>query len=151
VAKYVVARVDEIPPGERLIIDVRGRSVGIFNLGGAFYALRNSCPHEGGPVCAGDLVGLLESDGPGQHTFDPNPHRVQCPWHGWEYDIRTGQSWCEPDSNATRSYSVAVQSGQQIAGEIEGAEDAFPGLEKGPYLLETFQVSVEHDYVVLTM
>ncbi len=152
-AKYVVARVDEVPPGERLIVDVRGRSVGIFNLGGVFYALRNSCPHEGGPVCAGDLVGLLESDAPGQYTFDPNPRFVQCPWHGWEYDIKTGQSWCEPHSNATRSYTVEVRPGKHIVGATEDRVDSSEhhGREKGPYVLETFHVSVEHDYIVLTM
>lgn len=53
--KYVVAAVDEMAPGARKIVDAGGRSLGIFNLGGEFFALRNRCPHQGGPLCEGKL------------------------------------------------------------------------------------------------
>ncbi len=62
---------------------------------------------------------------------------LRCPWHGWEYDIRTGQSWCEPESVKARTYDVAVEPGATLA--------------KGPFVAETFPVSVERDYVVVTM
>ena len=52
-SKHVVATVDEIPPGERKIVEIGGRSLGIFNIKGEFYALRNICPHQGGPLCEG--------------------------------------------------------------------------------------------------
>ena len=54
--RHVVARVADIPPGERLIVDIAGRSIGVFNVDGRFYALRNSCPHQGGPLCLGRTV-----------------------------------------------------------------------------------------------
>src|SRR5262245_39775127 len=60
-AKYVVATTAEIPPGGRKIVEVAGRSIGIFNAGGEFFALRNRCPHQGGPLCEGGLSGLLEA------------------------------------------------------------------------------------------
>ncbi len=47
--KYVVASVDEIPPGGRKIVEVAGRSIGVFNVKGEYFALRNRCPHQGGP------------------------------------------------------------------------------------------------------
>jgi 3-phenylpropionate/trans-cinnamate dioxygenase ferredoxin subunit len=59
----------------------------------------------------------------------------RCPWHCWEFDIATGQSWCEPDDVKARSYSVAVEPGERLA--------------KGPFVAETVVVSVEHDYVVV--
>ena len=58
-ARYIVAAVEEIPPGERKIVELAGRSIGVFNLGGEFFALRNRCPHQGGPLCAGSLGGLI--------------------------------------------------------------------------------------------
>jgi 3-phenylpropionate/trans-cinnamate dioxygenase ferredoxin subunit len=60
---------------------------------------------------------------------------LRCPWHGWEFDIRTGQSWCEPDGAKARTYNVSVEPGETLA--------------KGPFVAETVPVSVERDYVVV--
>ena len=65
-SKHVVATVAEIPPGQRKLVTVRGRSIAVFNLGGEFFGLFNRCPHQGGPMCEGILTGLIESDEPGQ-------------------------------------------------------------------------------------
>ena len=48
-----VAAADEIPPGERKIVEIGGRSIGVFNVAGEYFALRNRCPHQGGPLCEG--------------------------------------------------------------------------------------------------
>ena len=66
-AKYVVANINEILPGERKIVEVGERVVGIFNINGEFFALRNNCPHTGGPLCAGHLTGFLETSVPGEY------------------------------------------------------------------------------------
>jgi 3-phenylpropionate/trans-cinnamate dioxygenase ferredoxin subunit len=60
---------------------------------------------------------------------------LKCPWHGWEYDIRTGQSWCDPNDTKVRAYPVTVEHGETVA--------------KGPFVAETFQVAVEQDYIVV--
>ncbi len=57
--KHIVATVDEIAPGRHKIVEVAGRSIGVFNVGGEFFALRNSCPHQGGPLCAGRVSGFV--------------------------------------------------------------------------------------------
>jgi nitrite reductase/ring-hydroxylating ferredoxin subunit len=62
---------------------------------------------------------------------------LQCPWHGWEFDIRTGQSYCDPDSIKARSYAVTVKDGAELA--------------EGPFVAETFPVSVEDQYVLIEM
>ena len=72
--KYVVATPDEIPPGERKIVDIGGRSIGVFNIEGEYFAIRNSCPHQGGPLCSGLVTGFLESSAPGTIT---TPARVK--------------------------------------------------------------------------
>ena len=63
--RHVVAHVSEIPQGERKIVTIAGRSIGIFNVNGVFYAVRNSCPHQGGELCLGPTVGLATAEKPG--------------------------------------------------------------------------------------
>ena len=137
-ARYVVSRVGEIPPGERKIVEVEGRSIGVFNVGGRFYALRNRCPHQGGPLCEGRLSGLVLSPRPGEYECDREGEILRCPWHGWEFDITTGQSWFDPSQVRVRTYPVTV----------EPAATA-PGPAPGPYTAETYAVTVEEDQVVV--
>jgi 3-phenylpropionate/trans-cinnamate dioxygenase ferredoxin subunit len=135
-ARYIVATTSEIPPGERKLVEVAGRSIGVFNIGGEFFALRNRCPHQGGPLCEGKQLGLVESDRPGEYQYSRPGEMLRCPWHGWEFDLRTGQSWFDPRQVRVRSYPVSVQPGT-------------PGLERGPYVAETYPVTVEEEYLVV--
>ena len=132
-AKYVVATVDEIPPGKHKMITVTGRDIGVFNLDGAFFALRNRCPHQGGPLCEGRILGHLVADKPGEYRYDPAHRTIRCPWHGWEYDVDTGQSWWDPARTRVRNYPVTI--------ETESLAES--GLIKGPYVAETYPVAVD--------
>jgi 3-phenylpropionate/trans-cinnamate dioxygenase ferredoxin subunit len=134
-SKHVVAAVRDIPPGSRRLVTVRGRPIAIFNVGGEFFGLFNRCPHQGGSLCEGELGGLVESDEPGQYRYTRQGEILRCPWHGWEFDIRTGQSWCDPARIQTRAYPVEVAAGQTVV--------------QGPYVAETIPVTVEEDYVVI--
>jgi len=180
VAKFVVGTVDEIPPGERKIVEVGGRSIGVFNVGGEFFALLNRCPHQGGPLCVGNTLGFLRSAGVGEFVYSRPGEVVRCPWHGWEYDLRTGQSWFDPRRVLVRRYEVTVEPGEQVAAELgrrqvptEGgpsesaaASDASgsvagceatagqgeleaSGLQRGPFVAETYPVTVEKQYVLV--
>jgi 3-phenylpropionate/trans-cinnamate dioxygenase ferredoxin subunit len=60
---------------------------------------------------------------------------VRCPWHSWEFDIRTGQSWFDPRRVRVRQFPAHVEKGA--------------ALREGPYKAETFPVRVEDDYVVV--
>ena len=135
-AKWVIGTVEDIPPGTRKIVDVAGRSIGVFNVKGEYFAVLNRCPHQGGPLCLGNTLGFLRSDGVGEFHYSRAGEIVRCPWHGWEYDLRTGQSWFDPGHVRVRQYEVSIVPG-------------FEGLEKGPYVAETFPVSVEQQYVVV--
>jgi nitrite reductase/ring-hydroxylating ferredoxin subunit len=143
VAKHVVATVDEIPPGGRKIVAVAGRSIGVFNLGGEFFALRNSCPHQGGELCRGALSGAVTSRGPGDYAYDRPGEIVRCPWHGWEFDVRTGRSWCDPARLRVRRYDVTIEAGGETT--PDDSEERVPG----PYVAETFPVTVDHQWVVV--
>jgi 3-phenylpropionate/trans-cinnamate dioxygenase ferredoxin subunit len=147
VVRYVVASVDEIPPGGRKIVKVGGRSIGVFNLDGEFFALRNQCPHQGGPLCKGRLAGLIQSPAPGEFTYTRRGEFLRCPWHAWEFDVRTGQSWVDPKKLRVRSYKTTIEGGDELSEREKELKQA--GLEKGPYSAETYPVSVEQRYVVL--
>lgn len=144
-SRYVVATVDEIPPGGRKIIEVAGRSIGIFNLGGEFFALRNSCPHQGGELCLGPVSAFVTSSGPGDYQYDRHGEVVRCPWHGWEFDIRTGQSWFDPRRLRVRRYAVTVAPGEEVADQHRLDR------EQGPYVAETYLVSVDQQYLVVEL
>ena len=144
--RHPVARVEDIPPGGRKIVEVAGRSIGIFNLGGEFFALRNRCPHQGGPLCEGKTWGLVQAQVPGEIEYTRAGEILTCAWHGWEFDIRTGQSWCAPERLRVRRYEVSVEPGDALA----AAGDApVPGRVPGPYVAETYPISAEGRYLVV--
>lgn len=145
VARYVVATVGEIPPGGRKIVEVAGRSIGIFNLDGEHFALRNRCPHQGGPLCEGPLWGRLTAQAPGEVEYQRGGV-VSCGWHGWEFDIRTGQSWCDPARLRVRAYSVSVEPGSALLADPEAPA---PASVKGPYVAETYPVAIDGEYLVV--
>jgi 3-phenylpropionate/trans-cinnamate dioxygenase ferredoxin subunit len=80
-------------------------------------------------------VGLVESDAPGRYCYQRMGEIIRCPWHGWEFDLRTGKSWCDPARTWVKSYPSRVQPGASLV--------------EGPYVAETFAVTVEEDYVVI--
>ena len=91
----VVARADEIPEGERKIVQVEGLSIGVFHHEGAWYALRNHCLHRSGPVCTGTLAGDV----------------ITCPWHGYQYDVTNGRLLMDPSAGLDM-YPVEVRDGE---------------------------------------
>jgi nitrite reductase/ring-hydroxylating ferredoxin subunit len=135
--RHVVATTDEIPVGGRKLVTIRGREIGIFNHGGEYFAILNRCPHQGGELCKGTLIGLVTSTEAGRFDYSRPGEMLKCPWHGWEFDIRTGQSYCDPTKLKVRAYAVTVEEGAALA--------------KGPFVAETFDVSVENRYVLIEM
>src|SRR5215510_12374258 len=134
-SKHVVAAVGDIPPGTRKLAQLNGRAIVVFNIGGEFFALNNRCPHRGGSLYHGIQTGLVESREPGCYSYSRKGEMVKCPWHGWEFDVRTGQSWCEPANVRARAYPTEVAAGAEVI--------------KGPYVAETVPVTVEEQYVVV--
>ncbi len=142
--KHIVATTDEIPVGTHKVLDVAGRSIGLFNINGEFFAIRNRCPHQGGPLCSGRVTGFVSATKPGEYSYTRRGEIVRCPWHGWEFDIKTGQSWFDPAKTRVRNYKVSVE--QLTPATVDAAASA---LEPGPYLAETYPVTVENAYVVI--
>lgn len=112
-ARHVVARVDEIPPGGRKIVRVAGREVGLFNLDGTLYALKNVCPHQGARVCLGKVVGTTLPSAVYEFRYGLEGRILRCPWHEWEYDITTGRSVFDPNVRIV-TYPIEI-AGDEVA------------------------------------
>ncbi len=108
--RHLVARVEEIPPGGRKIVKVAGREIGLFNLNGVFYALKNVCPHQGARVCLGKVTGTTLPSAVYEYRYGLEGRILRCPWHGWEFDITTGRSIFDPTVRVV-TYSVVVEDG----------------------------------------
>jgi NAD(P)H-dependent nitrite reductase small subunit len=100
--QYVtVGKVAEIPDRSARCVEVEGRKIAVFNVGGVFYALDDDCPHEQGPLSDGNLVG----------------EEVECPWHGSRFNLKTGRVTMDPAEEDVRSYPVRV-TGDSVEVEI---------------------------------
>jgi nitrite reductase/ring-hydroxylating ferredoxin subunit len=110
--RHVVAPVAEFGVGETRIVDVKGRSIGVINDHGRYYALRNVCPHHGAPLCQGRVQGFMRPSEP--HVYDYSGDEeadrvVLCPWHGYKFRLADGRSVTEPETSSVRTYEVAVE------------------------------------------
>lgn len=132
--RIVVGTVGDLPEGSRVIVNVGGRSIGVFNVKGRYFAIRNSCPHQFAPLCLGTIVGTTLPSRPGEYVLARKGEIIRCPWHGWEFDITTGRSIFNPHRTRVRSYDVQVEPG---CGNIDAES------------VESFPVVVEAAEVVL--
>ena len=111
-SRHVVARLNELPPGSRRIVQIDGREIGVFNVQGSFYALRNLCPHRSGPLCLGRVRPLVLAAGLYQVDYARDGEILKCPWHQWEFDLKTGQALYDPHLRV-KTYR-AVEEGDEV-------------------------------------
>jgi nitrite reductase/ring-hydroxylating ferredoxin subunit len=90
--RFPVCPAGELGPGERQIVAAAGVEVGVFNLGDRFVAFRNVCPHQGAPVCRGRVGGTTLPSAPGEYVYGRQGKILTCPWHGWQFDLETGEA-----------------------------------------------------------
>lgn len=132
----------ELPPGQRRIVQIGKRSIGVFNVDGTYHAIANVCPHQLAPLCKGTLAQTAYSDKADEWDWDEDSCVIRCPWHGWEFDLRTGRSVFNPHRTGVTSYEVAVETASGRQTRTVAADEADPDLE-------TFAVALEEDIVVL--
>lgn len=95
-AQFVkLATLDELPPGGAKEVEYDGRIFALFNVDGTISCIDGICPHQGGPLAEGDVAGTI----------------VTCPWHGWQFDVTTGQHCLNANLTHT-SFPVTVQDGE---------------------------------------
>lgn len=87
-----VASTADVKPGQAVVVEVNGKTLAVFNVDGAFHAIDNTCVHRGGPLGEGDIHGNV----------------VACPWHGWQFDVTTGECVKNPAAKV-EVYQVKVE------------------------------------------
>jgi 3-phenylpropionate/trans-cinnamate dioxygenase ferredoxin subunit len=133
---HIISRVDEFPVGDRRIVEIDGTSIGVFNVNGRFYAIRNVCPHQAAPICLGSVQGMALPTQPGEYKWGREGEILRCPWHGWEFDLTNGRSVFNPHRTRVKAYDVTVEAGA-------------PGSDDADEMVDTYNVTVEGDVVVL--
>jgi 3-phenylpropionate/trans-cinnamate dioxygenase ferredoxin component len=93
--KITVGRVEDVPPGRGATVELdSGKELALYNVGGTFHAIENFCPHRGAPLADGQLCG----------------HTVECDWHGWRFDVRSGACLTNP-AQPVEVYEVVIEDG----------------------------------------
>lgn len=111
--RVIVARVAELPPGSMTVVPVGKFGVGVYNINGQYSAIANYCPHRGGPMCVGQLTGeTTAGTEPYSQNFSRQNEFIKCPWHGWEFELASGQAAAAPVR--VRTYEVIVEDGDVI-------------------------------------
>jgi len=96
---HMVAKVEDVPPGQSKVVMLNNRAIALFNVDGKFFAIHNLCPHEGGPLSEGRVKGFV----------------VSCPWHDLAFDIRNGQG-TDGGGYCVSSYDVRVEGAEIFVG-----------------------------------
>ena len=96
-----VAKTDDLAPGQGKVVEAGDKTIALFNVGGKYYAINDTCTHQGGPLSEGDL----------------NGKQVTCPWHGAVFDVTTGNVLGPPAAVGVSRYNVRV-SGNDIEIEV---------------------------------
>jgi nitrite reductase/ring-hydroxylating ferredoxin subunit len=116
--EYVVCEHGDLEVGERKLLQVEGREIAVFNVDGTYAAYVNWCPHQGGPACEGLMSGTREASydresGEVSLEWTREGKVVNCPWHGWEFDVRTGECLSRRPIQLP-SYPVRVEDGEVV-------------------------------------
>ena len=96
-----IAKTKDVPPGQAAAFTIEGQKIALFNVEGTYYGIGDTCTHRGGPLSEGDVQGV----------------KVTCPWHGADFDLRTGAALGPPAQNGVPSYKVVVE-GDDIKVEV---------------------------------
>lgn len=111
--RVAVCRASELPPGTRRLVEHGRHQVALFNVGGRLHAVRNRCPHHGGPLCHGHVGGTRVPSERLEYEWGLEGGVLTCPWHGWQFDLVTGATLFDR-STGVPVYPVAVEDGEIV-------------------------------------
>ncbi len=110
--------VEAFPLGRYRLFKAGRREIGVIRLAdGRIYAVLNRCPHRGAPVCRGVVGGTLLPSDPDELRFGLKDEVLRCPWHGYEFSMRTGECLFTGERMRLRTFPVEVRDGRvHVAG-----------------------------------
>lgn len=147
-ALHPVCSVAELPAGARKLVTFGKVEVGVFNVGGGFHAYRNICPHAGAPVCIGKVSGTTLPSPVYEYEHGREGCILRCPWHGWEFDLKTGEHLVDPKTRL-KKFPVEVAAGD--AATAAGEVTSVPCSGEGDERLDKFPVEVSGGIIHLRL
>ncbi len=108
-SRHRAGTLEEIRSKGKLIVDIGGTEIGIFLVGDQCYAYRNLCPHQAAPVCEGIVCGTTMPSDVYVYEYGRDQEVVRCPWHGWEFHLRTGVHLANQNLKL-KNYPVEVEN-----------------------------------------
>lgn len=108
--RYYAATAEEVRQKGKVLAEVKGMEVGIYYVDGDYYAWRNVCPHAAAPICEGVVCGTRLPSLVYEYEYGKHNEIVRCPWHGWEFDLKTGEHLAEGGAKL-RGFPVEVEDG----------------------------------------
>ena len=106
---------DALSPGTSCEVEVEGVSVAVLRKhDGTYRALRNRCPHQGGPLAEGKIAPFVDGSRPGEYILATDREVIRCPLHQWEFDVDSGLSPADPRHYRVRAYDVRVEGGRVV-------------------------------------
>jgi len=134
--EIVIGKVAAFPNPGRKVIEVDGVAIGVFCRNGTFTAFENVCPHMGGPVCRGKIIARVEERVAADKTslgfsFSPEHMNVVCPWHGYEFDISTGQHQGNPRLRL-RPVTIEIVDGDLLVTLPQGMRERIARRRQAP-------------------
>ncbi|WP_102264452.1 Rieske (2Fe-2S) protein [Mesobacillus jeotgali] len=110
--KYTVCKAEELKTGQMKAFTVDRKSIVVIrSQNGEVYALRNVCPHKGPALSDGSLDGTCLASEPGEYNLEKVGEVLKCPWHNWEFDIKTGCSLFDPENVRVKTFDVLEEEG----------------------------------------
>ncbi|MEN4920941.1 Rieske (2Fe-2S) protein [Achromobacter spanius] len=110
--EHKAASLNDIPENDGLTVDVGGRPIGVFRVGEKVYAVKNMCPHKRAPLAMGTVEGtMLPTSCAGNYQYGMEGQVLKCPWHGWEFDLATGNCLFGVSDSRVKTYPAYVRDG----------------------------------------
>lgn len=113
-ARHRIGHLEDFEPDVFRVSVLGGVSVGVVLTAQGFFAVRNRCPHQGGEICRGTVGGTMEPSAPGRYSFSDGTLVVACPWHRWEFELATGDSYGRVTDRRLTTYPVEVDDEEQV-------------------------------------
>jgi nitrite reductase (NADH) small subunit len=103
--------VDEMPLNAITTVSLKGRDLGVIRTSAAVYAIGNRCPHQGGPMCFGEVGGTMLPSDVDEYVYGRDGLVVKCPWHAYEFHVENGESVGGVLEGRVPTFEVVVEDG----------------------------------------
>jgi nitrite reductase/ring-hydroxylating ferredoxin subunit len=108
--KHFIGKTSEFPDNQSRKVAAGKKRILVWKTGNRFFATSERCPHQGAPLGTVELTGTMLPSAPKQFVYGLEGSVIQCPWHAWEFDVRTGRRIFGEDERCLATYEILVEN-----------------------------------------